>query len=238
MKYAVISSTAPKKCIASLGSLGYTVLPLPPFEKLSKPVCTHADMLLFSYKDTIVTHREYYACAREVFDTLCSECGLSLVLTDDDIRPEYPSDIAFNAVALGGVLYSNTPYTSGAVAELFCDKVKVKQGYAACSTLALSDSCAVTADRSLARAYEKNGIEVTLISSGSISLPPYDSGFIGGASGVDGDTVYFAGNVDTHADAEAIKRVIYSQKMKYISLSDEPLSDVGGIKFVHKLDRR
>ncbi len=238
MKYAVLSSKAPKKCVEGLSSLGYTVLPLPPFDRLAAPVCTHADLLFFSYKETIVTHKEYYECAREVFDTLCSECGFSLVLTDDDIHPEYPNDVAFNAIALGGMLYSNTPYTSDAVAELFFDKVKVKQGYAACSTLALSDGCVITADRSLARAYAKNGVEVTLISSGSISLPPYDSGFIGGASGVDGDTVCFAGNVDTHADADKIKSAIQKNGMKYISLSDEPLSDVGGIKFVHKLDRR
>ena len=233
MKYALISSTAPKKCMDSLSALGYTVLPLPPFEKLGKPVCTHADMLFFSYSDTVITHKEYYKRAREIFDTICSDCRLKLVLTDDDIRPEYPRDIAFNAIALGGVLYSNTPCTSSAVSDIFSERVHVKQGYSACSTLVLSDRYVITADPSLSREYGNNGIEVCLISNGSISLPPYDCGFIGGASGVDGDTVYFTGSIDLHEDGERIKSVIYEHNMKTISLSDDTLFDVGGIKFFH-----
>ena len=231
MKYAVLSSKTPKKCVDALISLGYTVLPLPPFERLAEPVSTHADMLFFSYNNIMVTHREYYNTVHNVFDLLCSECGMSLVLTDDDINPEYPRDIAFNAISLGGTLYSNTSYTSDSVAGMFSKKVNVKQGYAACSTLAVTDSCVITADHSLARAYEQNDIDVTLISNGSILLPPYDCGFIGGASGVDGDTVYFAGNIDTHVDSEIIKNTLLLQNINYISLSDEPLFDVGGIKF-------
>ena len=231
MKYAVLSSKAPQKCIDKLNYLGYTVLLLPSFERLSHPVDTHADMLFFSYNNYIVTHSEYYQEATDIFDKLSLECDIKLVLSDDDIDALYPRDIVFNAIMLDGKLYSNTPYTSKAILELCKGTVKVAQGYAACSTLALGDKCVITADRSLAREYEKNGIEVKLISNGSITLPPYDCGFIGGASGVDGDTVYFCGDIDTHKDSDVIKAAIEQNGMKYTSLSDEPLSDVGGIKF-------
>ena len=188
-------------------------------------------MLLFSYNNYIVTHSEYYQEATDIFDKLSLECDIKLVLSDDDIDALYPRDIVFNAIMLDGKLYSNTPYTSKAILELCKGTVKVAQGYAACSTLALGDKCVITADRSLAREYEKNGIEVKLISNGSITLPPYDCGFIGGASGVCGDSVYFCGDIDTHTDSDVIKAAIEQNGMKYISLSDEPLSDVGGIKF-------
>ena len=231
MTYAVLSSKAPSKCIDKLKSLGYTILLLPPFKRLCGPVDTHADMLFFSYNNYILTHREYYKETKDIFDRLSLERDIKLILSDDDIEAEYPRDIVFNAIMLGGKLYSNTPYTSTAILELCKDTVKVAQGYAACSTLALSDKCVITADRSLAREYKKNGIEVNLISSGSISLPPYDCGFIGGATGVDGNTVYFCGDIDTHKDSNVIKAAIEQNGMKYTSLSDEPLSDVGGIKF-------
>ncbi|MBQ2863256.1 MAG: hypothetical protein IJE84_03690 [Clostridia bacterium] len=231
MKYAVISSKAPKNCIEALKQHGYTPLLLPPFERLSEPVNTHADMLFFSYNNIIITHRDYYKKAHGIFDTLCSERGLSLVLSDDDIGSAYPQDVALNAIMLGGILYSNTPYTSKEVLRLCRKTVHVKQGYTACSTLALSDNCVITADSSLFREYKKSGIDARLISNGSISLPPYDCGFIGGASGVDGDTVYFCGDIDSHRDATVIKNVVRSVGMKYISLSDERLYDVGGIKF-------
>ncbi len=234
MKYAVISSTAPKKCIESLSALGYSVLTLPPFDRLSEPVNTHADMLFFSYNNIIVTHREYYAAARNIFDTLCSQCSLTLVVADDEILPNYPHDISYNAISLCGVLYSNTKHTSPKVKDIFSKRINVRQGYTACSTLALGERCVITADTSLAREYKSNGIEVALIKNSSIMLPPYDCGFIGGASGVDGDKVFFSGNINTHSDAEIIKELISLQSMQYISLSDEPLYDVGGIKFFSK----
>lgn len=231
MKHAILSSKAPKSCIETLRSLGYRTLTLPPFKKLSEPVNTHADMLFFSYNSIIVTHRDYYETARCVFDALCSEHGIRLVLADDDIQEEYPHDIAYNAIMLDGTVFSNTPYTSKEILHLSSRSVKVKQGYTACSTLALNDNRVITADSSLAREYERDGIRVVLISNGSISLPPYDCGFIGGASGVDGDTVYFTGSIDSHKNADIIKSAITSVGMKYISLSNDPLYDIGGIRF-------
>lgn len=231
MTYVLLSCDAPKKCIKGLEALGYTPLLLPPFDRLSEPVCTHADMLFFSYSNYIVTQRDYYKTASDVFDTLSSNCGISLILADDDIKKEYPHDIAYNAIALGKKLYSNTRFTSKKVSELFPVHIHTKQGYSACSTLALTETHVITADPSLSRVYEKNGINVTLVSNGSISLPPYDYGFIGGASGVFGNTVFFAGELSFHRDADIIKEAIRRCGMNYISLSNEPLSDIGGIKF-------
>ena len=231
MTYALLSSQAPKKCIDKLKSLGYTILLLPPFRRLSSPVDTHADMLFFSCGEYVVTHREYYEVTRDIFDTLSRERDIKLILADDDIKSDYPHDVAYNAILIGDTLYSNTPYTSREILKLYPSQVKVAQGYAACSTLAIGNTCVITADSSLAREYQKNGIDVHVISNGSISLPPYNCGFIGGATGIDGDTVYFAGDINTHSDAQTIKDAIAELGMKHVSLSDERLSDVGGIKF-------
>ena len=79
MKYAVLSSKAPQKCIDKLNYLGYTVLLLPSFERLSHPVDTHADMLLFSYNNYIVTHSEYYQEATDIFDKLSLDRDMMLL---------------------------------------------------------------------------------------------------------------------------------------------------------------
>lgn len=231
MKYALLSEKTPKNCLRQLCQLGFTPLLLPPFDKLSEPVCTHADMLLFSYKDLVITHEDYYEKAKDIFDTIKNECGVSIVTTKDNIEKSYPHDIAYNAIMLGGRLYSNTKHTSTAVSSLAHEHEHVSQGYAACSTLALGEMAVITADPSLCRAYEKNNVDVCLIRQGNISLQPYEYGFIGGASGVFSDTVYFCGNIDSHPDAEMIKSMISKHGMKYISLSGEELFDVGGIKF-------
>lgn len=235
MTYAVLSSKAPCDIVDALNQLGYTCLLLPPFERLSTPVDTHADMLLFSYKNYVVTHRDYYTVARDIFDILDTHCGIEIILSDDDIRRDYPHDIAYNATVIGGVLYSNTEHTSKAIKAL-ADKLSIpkkstKQGYTACSTLIPTDRHAITADPSLSAEYESNGIDICRITNGSVSLPPYDCGFIGGASGVCRDTVYFAGDINYHSDASLILSAIKKCKMNAVSLSKRPLLDIGGIKF-------
>ena len=73
-----------------------------------------------------------------------------------------------------------------------------------------------------------NGIKVSLIRPGFITLPPHEYGFIGGASGVYEKTVYFFGDVRLHPDFDKIKKAIEEEGFDWISLSDEPLADVGG----------
>ena len=76
---------------------------------------------------------------------------------------------------------------------------------------------------------EKNGVNVTLISNGGISLPPYDYGFIGGASGVIGKNVFFFGDISKHPDCKKICSAIENAGYTPVSLSDEELTDLGGI---------
>ncbi len=235
MKFAVLSSCSPKECKESLEALGYLLLELPSFSRLSYPVDTHADMLFFSHDNIIITHREYYERAQYIFDTLCRECHMGIILCEADICGAYPQDIAYNAVKVGDMLFSKTDNTSPLILKLAKNKsiktVDTAQGYAACSTLVLSGKHVICADPSLSREFERNGIDVTKITNGSVRLEPYDYGFIGGCSGVEGDTVYFCGDIDTHKEADIIKQAIYDSGMKYVSLSKGALTDIGGIKF-------
>jgi hypothetical protein len=96
----------------------------------------------------------------------------------------------------------------------------------------LNEDNAITADPGIYKKLTSLGINTLLIKCGGISLPPYEYGFIGGASGVDGDTVFFLGNLDLHPSANEIKDFIMGLGMRVISLSDEPLSDLGGLIFI------
>lgn len=235
MTYAVLSSQAPQKCIDKLRSIGFTPLLLPPFERLSPPVSTHADMLFFSYNDYIITHKEYRKVAKSVFEVLEGSCNIHIIESDDNVGANYPFDIAYNAIVINNTLFSYTNHTSGEILKFAgaqgISSSMVKQGYTACSTLKLSDSHVITADPSLAQKYRQYGIKVTQTSSGSIVLPPYDYGFIGGASGVFEDTVFFAGDIGKLADGNAVLKAISECAMNFVSLSEEMLCDIGGIKF-------
>jgi hypothetical protein len=107
----------------------------------------------------------------------------------------------------------------------------VSQGYAHCSTLIISENAIITADTGIAAEAQKTGLDVLLISSGHISLPPYEYGFIGGAGGAYGDRIYLCGSLKHHPDGESIKSFCTKHGKKTVELSDAPLCDVGGILF-------
>ena len=109
--------------------------------------------------------------------------------------------------------------------------VNVKQGYPACTALAFGNS-AITADRGMMAALTSREIKTTLISTADISLPPYEYGFIGGAAGVYKNEVYFLGDVHAHRDSEVIRQAITEAGYLPVSLSDEPLADLGRIIFI------
>ena len=137
-----------------------------------------------------------------------------------------------NALVIGNMIFCKSDTVSEGILDYAKrnDKkiIHTEQGYPACSALAFGRSV-ITADRGLSSLLAENGLRVTLISPGSISLPPYEYGFIGGASGVVGRKIYFFGNIDTHPDSKAIREAIEAEGYTPVSLSDEGLCDIGGI---------
>lgn len=214
------------RCMEGLQSLGCAVIRLPSFWGLQPPVSSHPDMLCFRLNDgRLVTVREYYDANRGFFDGL----PVKIALTEELIRPEYPHDVLFDALSVGGRLYGRTGSVSRLLVEDAEEFVPVKQGYARCSVALLSGDCAVTADTGLSAALSAHGCDVLLIRPGHIALDGYDTGFIGGAGGrLDNGVYCFFGDVTSHPDGEEIVRFAEKHKIKTVSLSDEPLSDHGG----------
>jgi hypothetical protein len=96
----------------------------------------------------------------------------------------------------------------------------------------VGERAAITSDTSLYKAMIADGYDALLISAGHIGITEYDTGFIGGCSGFDGERVYFSGNISLHPDAQAIKDFCAKHGMCAVSLSDEPLFDVGSLFFI------
>lgn len=229
---AVIDQRLSRKCRASLEKLGYTRIPLLPFSHLAEPVASHPDMLILPLGERLFVHTEYYKQARETLDRMVKESGLFLSCIETPISPEYPNDIALNLFVCGGTLFGRidkAPCEVLSYAESIGHRLApTKQGYAKCSVIPLRNAL-ITADRSIGTSAIQNGIDVLLIEEGHVSLPPYPYGFLGGASGVSHDTVYFCGELNTHPDADKIGNFCRKHGYKTVSLSDEPLYDVGSI---------
>ena len=239
MKTAIIDGRISKSCRTSLECEGFRIIELAPFPALPAAICSHTDILFFAGEDEIIISEEYRKAYPEIIEEIKDTLGdIKISYSKERYGSEYPFDAIFNALVIGGRIFLREDSISRSVTEYARRRglkiIPVRQGYPACTVLPLSDRCAITADRGMARALRENGIEVTLISdSEKIQLPPHSYGFIGGTSGIYGGCVYFLGNLEAHPDAQIIKGAIAEAGLRYKSLDGEAdaLFDLGGIRF-------
>ncbi len=237
MVLALVDCRLSEKCRIALRDYGFFVIPLPAFSALEESIRSHPDTLLCRMGNKLISHEKYKDEARREFSLIEKHRpDLEFIFTDEKMGNKYPSDVLFNCAKVGKELFGRLEFLSRFVKEeaesLGYKLNNVKQGYAACSTLVLDEKSIITSDISISKAAERLGIDTLLIESGSISLPQHDYGFIGGASCVYSDTVFFFGNIDLHPNEKVIRNFIEERGKKVISLSDEGLSDFGGAIFI------
>ncbi len=236
MKTAIIDIRASEDIERGLLLRGFSVLRTPPSGKLPAPLASHPDMLMLKIGTTLISSASYVEEAPTLFDDLNFNTGMDFMLSSDEFGGEYPHDCIFNALTLGEKIFCKTDSISPSVLSLAkrygMHVVNVKQGYPACTVLPLGNNAAITADRGMANALSGEGIKVTLIENGGISLPPYEYGFIGGAAGVCDGTVYFLGDPRKHPDGERIISALSAEGLCFVCLSDAPLCDLGRIIFI------
>ena len=224
---AYISKTADKKIIDALKQEGFEVKLLAPFSALESPVDTHADMLLWAVGNAVFVHQDY-KIDLDGFE--------KIIKIDEPMSNKYPNDVLLNIAIVGKNAFCNTKFASKTVLQ-YLEKNNfsihhVAQGYAHCSTCIVSDNAIISADKGIVEAAKIVGIDALLISSGHISLPPYEYGFIGGSCGSNGDKIYFCGALNHHPDGEKIRQFCEKHGKSAIELSNHPLVDIGGIMFI------
>jgi hypothetical protein len=202
----------------------FSLIKLPPFDLLDTPVASHADMLICELNGLLVTHELYYKKNKDLFDL----AGLNAFTVNEPVSKRYPNDVVLNGLFLSGNLYGRTDI----LAKFLCSNSKrtvfVNQGYARCSVCKISENAIITADPSIARAAEENGVDVLKITPGHVILDGYDYGFIGGASFFYGNTLYFFGSIEDHPDFVRIKDFASKHSVSVVSISDHALCDIGG----------
>ena len=198
---------------------------------LPRPVAAHADMLCYyAGNGNMLTYDE------DIIEYLSAK-GYSCTMPRQSLGARYPHDIALNCLRIHDLLLANTRACAREVIELAEKEgrkiIDVKQGYVRCSTAVISQRAAITADRKIADALEKNGVEVLRICAGGIEIDEYDYGFIGGCCVcVAPDTIMVAGALSTHADGDRIIDFIKGHGCEIITVqtnSENNLFDFGGV---------
>ncbi len=156
----------------------------------------------------------------------------------------YPADAALDAAVCGRFLIHNTAITDPGLLAAARDHIgpkleliNVRQGYTKCNLAVVDDSHVITEDAGIARALEARfgagpdrspGIVCLLIRPGFVALPGYSRGFIGGACGLAGGTLWFNGDIAAHPDRLAIEAFAASRGVP-VQCVPGPLTDIGGI---------
>ena len=220
-------------CFKALSERGFSPVRLPKIPTLPSAIASHTDIIAFKLLDTIFFSKAYF---NAFFDVLSPLCIKNIHLTERSQGVNYPLDAIFNGLFICDKLFCKADTFSSEILEKAREKniriVPVKQGYPACSALKISENAAITADRGMEKALTAEGIEVLLIESGGISLPPYEYGFIGGAGALHGECVYFFGDISLHPNGKEIIEFIEANGKMALSLSSEPLVDLGGMIFL------
>ena len=224
-----------------LEDMGYTTILMPRHPRLPIATASHPDMLVMKIGRELIVERHYAEENAAVFSRISSLVpDVKIKYADIALSEEYPRDCPLNALLIGDKIFLRQKSAAKEVIDsagwLGISIIDVRQGYPACSVLALDGSHAITADRGMSASLRAEGIEVLLIDDGGISLPPYDYGFIGGAAGVHRDGVFFIGDISTHKSGQEIADFCRSCGYEPISLGVGALFDLGRIIFIDSDD--
>ena len=231
----IVGEGLSEDCRRRLRELGFRLFIMPPYDRLGSGVRTHADLMLLPLGDRFFIYSEL---ARQYPELIAEAEELGFETAEQSGHPSehYPDDIALNCLAVGRYIFCRKDCVSRQVLE-YAERcgytaVNTRQGYARCTACPVSDRGIITADPSVRTAALSVGLDVLEITVGGVLLPCYDYGFIGGACGVYRDKLYFAGDLSKHPDGERIEKFCRSLGVEAVSLSDEPLTDVGSMFFV------
>lgn len=229
----LIGESASDDIIKNAEALGFKIVTLPSDSRLPAPTASHADMLLFLIDTKIFCNEIYFKNNQNVFACI-KEYGYDVIPCDFEVKSLYPHDVALNQALIGKYVVGKQDSCAKEIIKYVSENtysyLAIKQGYAKCSTLILNKKAIVTADDSIISIAKDLDIDVLKIRNASteIRLDGYDYGFIGGASAVYENNVYFFGNIELHQNGAQIQDFCKKHGFNVVSMSKEPLYDLGG----------
>lgn len=232
-KICIIDKRADEIIKIKLKNMGYTLIDSVKCEDLQEPVSYHPDMVICKIGDReLIVAPNVYDYYRERLKPY----GVSVIRGKARLKAEYPENIGYNVARMGKTIIHNFKYTD----EIILDhiekysyrQVDVSQGYSKCSLGVISDRFGITSDKLIYERLKDEAKDILKIEPGHIELEGYNYGFIGGATGSDGEVFFLAGSLEFHPDGERIKNYFIKNDIEYIELSEGEIMDIGTMIFI------
>lgn len=218
--------------IKGIEALGIQTVKVNPYRGLcDNPEASHADMQLMRVNNTLIMLRDNDALNRHIIGRTALDITFADGIGDSF---SYPECVRLNIAVFGRNAIGNFKYADKTVLDILSGfhLINVKQGYAKCSTAVVSNNAIITSDDSIYKASDVNGIDCLKIRPGFIELCSRYGGFIGGCCFLLDDKLMFTGRIDLHPDYDAIKSFCRNYSVTIHSLTNDPLTDVGGVVLI------
>lgn len=224
VSHVVVSSQYPQ-VLSALTDLRLRTLSVIECKDVLFPLRNHSDML-FSYlgsgKFAVENSQTVLSDEIKALGGFCSDDSVVL-------GSSYPDDVKLNFCLIG----NNAIGLDCKYIESFLPNktfLKVKQGYTKCSCVPVDENSLITDDCSVYSACRNVGLDVLLVSKGSVRLEGLDYGFVGGCCGkIDKGILAFCGDIRTHTDYVQINSFLRERNVYPLSLFGGDLLDIGSL---------
>lgn len=210
-----------------LSSLIPEILWLPDNKNVDPRLSGHADLsMLHLGGETVVSA----LLSGDIVNKL-TYYGFNVIGAQDRQSPVFPHDCGLNACIIGEKLFHRLSVTDRAAKRLMPDDLTmtdVPQAYAKCSVCVVDERSIITSDKGIAKITALHGIETLLIEQGFISLPGFESGFIGGSAfKISARELAFTGSIDGMPDRDRMLAFLESRNVRPVFLTDHQIFDIG-----------
>lgn len=229
---AVVDGRIPQEIERTFADMGIEIIKTGPYPDIQGAISCHPDIFLNHTGENTIVHAPM---TDRVLLQRLSGHGFKLVRGATELSAAYPGDIAYNVAIVGKLYFHNLKHTDPILRRELekqgCEPVNIAQGYSKCSISVVNEESIITADKGIAKAAEKKGLQVLLLEAGqNISLPGLDLGFIGGSSGMLGKDIWAAvGDAGKFVSYHAIADFLEKRKIRILSLSRAQVLDAGSI---------
>ncbi len=220
-------------------------MPSSMLEKLNTIGNVHLSTVAKGVDSSLSTHPDLQIHFVDDCTAVCG-CGLSdyykALLTDrieilegnSKVGNTYPENCAYNIVRLGDFVICNTKISDKKILEIYKKQNKtiihVNQGYTKCSICPIDKDIFITEDIGIYNTINGNKkLKSVLIPRLNVRLDGFDYGFIGGATGIYGNTLLLCGKIPDTKEGEVLLSFLTKNHIKYIELSSDSLYDYGSI---------
>lgn len=229
MSIIFLSETANNKLKEYLRSKGHSLCEIKKTSAVYNAISSHPDIYICKLRDELVVSKDQLPN----IENHLIKSGVKYMVSASTLGYEYPENIKYNAVQIGRHFIHNTKYTDHILLSLAKSKglnfIHVNQGYTKCNLVVIDDHSVITSDLGIAKSLKSNHIEVLMVSNGHVSLPGFNYGFLGGASGRVGNEIIFNGDLPAHPDYPAIKNFILGCGIEIKYFEEYELGDMGSI---------